>query len=228
VERIETSKLEKLSPVKVYREDLEYLLDLFTKTCGEVWLCDEEFKYDSLAEIEGRKGMVARLPFLEINGHQPYVSLSLGARKIKWALRHEDTHVYAAVGDQSELLATRLSSYLSQRKRFLPRLLSWYVFLAAIILQTVWVSISVTSRRKDVNFYRNHPWAVVLEVCYYTLIAYVLAFPWFARRGLSLISLGPKHSHKSFWTEHGYDLFKSIFLVTLGILLKSLFDHLMK
>jgi hypothetical protein len=59
-------------------------------------------------------------------------------------------------------------------------------------------------------------------------LAYAIALPFVLYRGMTWISLGPKHSRKSFWHEHGYDLFKSIFLVALGIALKSLFDYFMK
>jgi hypothetical protein len=225
VERIKDSKLEILRPVKLYRHDLEELVDLFSKTCATVQLFDEEFEYSSLAELEERQGKGALIPYIKIHGFRPNVSLTLGATKISWVMRQQSNHVYGESEDQAELLATRLSSYLSQRKRFLPILFNWYSFLLAVCLQT---AVLIANRRKDPNFLRNHSWAMFLEACYYLLLAYTFAFPLVTWGGMSRISLAPKHSDKSFFAEHGYDLFKGILLVTLGVGLKWLFDHFMK
>ena len=228
MERIKDSKLETLRPVKLYRLDLEELVDLFSKTCATVQLFDEEFKYSSLAELEERQGKGALIPYIKIHGDRPNVSLTLGATKLSWVMRQQSNHVYAESEDQAELLATRLSSYLSQRRRFLPILFNWYSFLLVMSLQMAWTAVSIANRRKDPNFLRNHSWAMFLEACYYLLLGYTFAVPLVTWRGMSRISLAPKHSDKSFFAEHGYDLFKGILLVTLGVGLKWLFDHFMK
>jgi hypothetical protein len=228
MERIKDSKLQRLKPVKLYREDLEEFVELFTKTCATVELRDEEFIYTSLAEIESRKGTGAILPYIHIQGYRPYVSLELGSKQIARILRRESTYVYAESDDKAELLATRLSSHISRRKRFLANIFNWYVFVSGVTLQWIWTLVSIANRRKDPNFLQNHHWAMVLEVIYYMLLAYMLVYPFIALRGISLISLGPKHAQKSFWAEHGYDLFKGILLVTLGVGLKLLFDHFTK
>jgi hypothetical protein len=228
VKRIEAAKSEKLKPVKLYRDDLEDLITLFGETCEIVRLSDEEFEYDSLSEIEGRKGPGGKLSYLEISGRKPYVSLSLGGRKLNWFYRDENNRVYAEAEDRGELLAMRLSSYLSQRQRFLPKVFNWSFGAIAIILQMLWLALSIGYQKQHPEFYKDHPSAIFLDICYFMLVIYVIALPLIIHRGMSWISLAPKHTHKSFLSEHGYDLFKGTFFIAIGIVLKWLFDRFTK
>ena len=67
-------------PLRLYREDLDRVLEILSGRCNEINISDESHVYDSLEEMKSSQG--PKVPLLKIDARNPHVSLSLGINRL--------------------------------------------------------------------------------------------------------------------------------------------------
>jgi hypothetical protein len=155
VKRLSGTHSKRFGPLKLYREELEHVLDLFHEFCKEVRLEDDEFTYDSLAEIKSRG---QRIRHLEIRGNEPYVSLEVGTEKLGRFLYSDKNWLYSAEGDQAETLFFRLGELLSKHIRMLRYFFNWAVFVSFLMFNAAWFLFIIFIRGRGLSGLLTEAW----------------------------------------------------------------------
>jgi hypothetical protein len=111
VEPVQRPKLHLLPPLKLYREDLEKVVDIFRKQCKSVLIDDEEYRYASVSEIKDKKG---KLRVFHVSGMVPHGEL--------WIKSGDDPSVQKSAiwvvetNDHGNLLFLTLKEFLLARR----------------------------------------------------------------------------------------------------------------
>ena len=194
-------------PLKLYREEIEELVTLFTNSCERgVELADEKYVFDSLEEMENRLGK--NISYLSISGRDPYTTVEVGAKKIgKWG-RKDQNYIYAGEEDKAQVLFLKTRDILQDHKRWiLSRIFSWpivilvsavdYAFALPPLLHVhLFPSIGATLRIS----------VAVLFMAYFAFLTYFLAY------GKSYLSLESRNKRQSFLVRNR----DAILLLLLG------------
>ena len=110
--KTESSHYHSFRPLKLYREELEEVFELVKNTCTSVEVSDEKRVYDSLEELGDRVGK--KLRDLQIRGHDPYITVQLGAETLKWGLRKDYNRIFTTDGEKAETLFFKVRDLLSK------------------------------------------------------------------------------------------------------------------
>lgn len=111
VEPVQRPKLHLLPPLKLYREDLEKVVEIFRKLCKNVVIDDEEYRYASVDEISEKK---VRLRIFHVSGFVPHGEV--------WIKSADDPSVQKSAiwvvetNDQGNLLFLTLKEFLLARR----------------------------------------------------------------------------------------------------------------
>ena len=119
MEPIRHTKSARLGPLKMYREDLDQLLEYFQKGCTVVRLSDKQNRYDSLDEM--KKMIGSKVKELDIEGEKPGLHFLLnhsepmlgspGSKNVFNELRTEE------ISDDADILFFKVREFLTERQR---------------------------------------------------------------------------------------------------------------
>ncbi len=97
-------------PVKVFRDELELIIEILSPTCEEIKIESGEFEYDSLEELKRHAGN--EIKELSIRGHRP--SLYVHMRRLPFG-----TNIWTPDIGSTEGAFLRIKDILSQHKRII-------------------------------------------------------------------------------------------------------------
>jgi hypothetical protein len=141
MERIKHTRTARLGTLKMYREDLDQLVELFNASCRQVIISDNDHRYDSLAEMKQHIG--SKITNLDIQGENPRVHFLLNQREYMAAgpgtpsvpsifneLRTEE------ISEAAESAFLRIRDFLSPYKRpsGMPFIFIGFVFAVLAVL----------------------------------------------------------------------------------------------
>jgi len=196
-------------PLRLYREDIDEVRGMLEKRCGQITISDESYIYNSLDEMKSRRG--PRVHLLKLGAKNPYVSLSLGARKISRLYRDDSNSLYVSDGsNENEYLFLKVRDYLRTREAQLPRFVNfWGILLVGLLVLPLnhlisHSHISALSR------------SIGATIVFCSLILYDLLFFVYASKGFSIVSLEPRKGHPSFWARNRDELVRTIIAAIIG------------
>jgi hypothetical protein len=134
MEPIKHPKTARLRSLKMYREDLDQLLELFQGNCALVTISDKLYRYESFDEMRKRAG--ARLGNLELHGEEPglYFLLNQSAQVFYGSttstITFNELRAEEAT-DEAEALFLKVKDFLTAHEQ--PRFRVLSVVLAIIV-----------------------------------------------------------------------------------------------
>ena len=187
--------------VKLYRDDIEEILDILTTHCEKVIIASYDYEYESLDELKSKRG--TDLKQIELKGRSPYVYFhaSRGSMGRSWV---------SADGEGAETPYFLISNLLTQHKRKLLRLIFnpiLCIFYAASVTTLMLV-------------FRQHFKAtasfVVVMLFYSSFLITLLLLAMGTFLGeLSIITLKRKHEQSSFWSNNK----EKVWLMIIGAII---------
>ena len=208
-----------LRPVRLYMEDLEHIIELIKIRSLEINISDEDYKYDTLDEIQKYRGdIIHDLSIVaKKKGNWPLIRIGFSRENIKLFLHSED--------EQIILLWHELKDFLKSK-------LKWYQYIFHPYLQPGILSGSiglVVGSILGLLIYGFSPEAV--KITNYIYIPFALIFLFFLifyRQFFTILYIGRRHKVLNFWQRNRDKIILSISCVILGVALKWFLDELFK
>jgi hypothetical protein len=197
-----------LQAVNLYRDDLDYLVEMMSKDCASFEISDNNFKYETLDEMQ--KAVGANPRGIEIFRYHPFVRVSV------WRFGFPAVQVYAGGDPEDESVFLRVTALLQSRKRILSRVFDWRIW--TVLFLGYWVLLTASSSGGKIAVLSTVKLAALLGV---DIVALAM------RTGcLSRLSLTLRHETDTFWRRNADKLVLAVICTILGIILKSLWDWL--
>lgn len=179
-----------LPPVRLYRGDVENLIDILTNSGLNVVISDSEFTYDDLDELRAHRG--TEIKELKIDGADPE---SNGTRRVSVKLsNHKDAYL-SLYGRRPPLESCwhRLRDFLTARRRWHQKILNpWFAWVLVIFagLAGELLEQAFPSRADSAH-----------ALAYGIAIAFWASCLYFAR-AYPVVLLDRQHEHESFWRRN--------------------------
>jgi hypothetical protein len=192
---------QKFVSLKLYKKDLEELLSIFTSIFGGYRLSDNQYEFDSLNELQERRGTVIK--YLTIGSPSSSLELDIGNEtKLRRTGEPEAVTAFAQIvtlldGCKRPLLNTFLHPLLYIPLMFLPI-----------------VFIIIFRKRIDVE------WAQGVFLVFFILAMIPAAIHFTG--GFSRIVLTEKHEEQTFWTRNRDNLW----LLLVGAVIGSILTYI--
>jgi len=189
--------------VKIYRNDIEEIIELMKAAFAVVEICDEEFEYDSIDELIERRG--EQIKNLTISSAVPSLSLKLSTGEIK-LVRDGETGTMTPFVQIQEILRRR------QRK------------VLAVILNPILVALYFGLILLVLNFHQRLPWSdsITILVSAPLMVGLGICFSGHRLGMFSRILLLNEHQEQSFWKANK----DKIYLLIIGALIGSVLTKL--
>jgi len=184
-----------IASATLYRADLEEILELFTGSCANVKITDDEFEYSNLDEVESKRGKHPKS--LMIESDSPPLSLRV----------HQGTTYLAHGGSDEVVLAyTKIQQLLKSRRRSI--LFFFFNPFMTVFMELPLVALLILASRHPVGL-----WLAIL------LALFMVGIPLIARAvimgGLTRILLVNRHDEQGFWAANKH----KIWLILLGAII---------
>jgi len=184
------------------RADLEEILQLFNSIAENVKISDDEFEYDSIAELESKRGQTIRR--LTIESESPSFSLTITKADTQLSRKGGATSVLAPY--------TQIRDLLKQRRRLFFH--SFFnPFSALIILFGTIVVIVFFGAHMPV--FMAFPLALVL-------VTPIILAPMHMSGAFTKILLVNRHEQQSFWTRNKDKIFLAIIVALITLFFSNL------
>lgn len=214
MKRIEdNSSCLRLGPVKLYREEIERICDLLRGNGKSITISDDEFIYDSLDEMEERRGK--RIYSIHIKGYEPYVHVSLGKERINRFLSSDKNTIYVN-GEEGQGTYFQIHELLRRHINPLHYIFNWKVFWTLVVIEL------------GSHFMSDARGATIHHFVVFIVLVYFVAWFYLSTSGLTYLSLEKRHIQRSFFIKNAGDIAKIGFGAILGAFAKFLFDYLSK
>jgi hypothetical protein len=211
-------------PLKLYREDLEELIELFRKhASSDVEIADAEYSYESLNEVAQRLG--EKVGYLTVTAVSLRVRLIIG-----WPRKDENTRetalnpsrlVSEMGGPAADTLYLVVKDFLVTKRRTWARVLVTTALMLSGILFLIAVSAETASK--------GYPHAG--SVGFAALIVSGLLFicgtvPSIVN--LDRVTLRSKRESRPFWRRYEDDIWKFILAGIIGGVIQWAFSHVLR
>ena len=101
-----------LPSLNVFLDDVEQILEILKESCKDAHISDRDFEFESLEELIDNKGL--RPKSLNLQGHQPYLSLSFNRRDFPTCI-----HLFSTgESDEEKSLYLKVQNILMNRKKW--------------------------------------------------------------------------------------------------------------
>ena len=223
MEPIKHPQTAQLWRLKMYREDLDQLLELFQGKCARVTISDKKYRYESFDEMKTRTG--PRIDNLEIHGERPGLHFVLnqssdvkgypGQTIIFNELRAEETT------EEADALFFRVKDFLSSHQQ--PHVRWRFVVLAIAALGGLVLFVS----RNQAAGPGDHvnPWHLAIFVLG---VLTIIGFPILATNIGNYLTLETRLNSPSFWARHRDAFAAHAVTATIITVLGWLLGHFLK
>lgn len=195
--------------VKLYRDTIEEILDILTKYCKEVVIASEGYEYESLDELESKRG--SDLKEIELKGRSPYVYFhaSRGSMGRSWV---------AADGEGAETPYFLICNLLIRHRRTWLRLI--LNPLVCLLYFAIWLSLLFIFRQPI----RSHSLVIpisLLSISFFIILALQANATYLGQ--YCLITLRRRHEKSTFWLRNKDEIIRQILsnLLAFGLGLLS-------
>jgi hypothetical protein len=205
-----------LTRVRLYRGDLDYLLDALRDAGLTTAISDSEFIYDDLDDLKKQRG--SKIKNLKIEGTHDE-----GYRRERITLQFsncEDIRLYM-YGRRSALEVGyfRVRDYLLKKKRW--HQIATNPWLAYIFFCFIPLGVLVLKNTTSLPL-ANSIFIAITFTCSWWLFCYVWT------RTYPIILLDRTHEHESFWKRNGDKIILLVIGALVGGLLTQVFDALVR
>jgi len=224
MEPIKHPQKAQLGKLKMYREDLDQLLDLFQWKCARVTISDKQFRYESFDEMKTRTG--PKIAHLEIHSEQPGLHFVLnqftqmtgypGQTFIVNELRAEEAT------EEADALFFRTKDFLSTRQQPHVRWLFVVLAIATLVGLVLFVSHSRVGLPPDILI----PWSAAIPV--FSLVTAFVVFLILAINIGNHLTLETRLNSPSFWAKNREEFVKHAITATISLVLGLLAGHFLK
>jgi hypothetical protein len=221
MEPIKHTKTARLRGLRMYRPDLEQLVELFQKTCESVVISDNVNRYGSLEEMKEHAG--ARIKDLDIRGERPGVHFLLNQKEfapgsttpaIFNELRTEE------ITDEAEMLFLKVGSFLRSYER--PTSTRFLIpAIAGMIGACIFVALKIPPMFQGQRFQVN----AGIVIC----ILFSIVFVCFGIvNSQNCLLLETKLNSPSFFARNREDFAKQGIIAAIGGLVGWLLGHFLR
>jgi hypothetical protein len=189
--------------VKLYREDIDSILEILKSSCGSITVSDDNYEYDSLEEFESKKGKQPEV--LKFQGSSPFVSLTFGSK----------TFIYAGSSKESHAVYQQIDSILRQKK----------VSIWTALLRRPWLILFFVIGITGFILFNETGIKVIWGII--SLVAISVAFLEKHYGFVSSVNLIMKHEEKSFWVRKKDDILLAAISGLIGAALTAIVVYLL-
>jgi len=201
-----------LSRVRLYRGDVENLIDIITSAGLNLTIGDSAFTYDTLDELKAEKG--SEISQLQIKGTDPEGS---GVKGISLTLSNRKDAYLSLYGRRPQLEACwyRLRDFLAARHRWHQKLMNPWIAWCFVALAGFFGGILklTTSLRIESAYLLSFGIAISYWIC---TLCWARKYP--------VILLNRQHEHESFWKRNG----DKVILLVVGAVIGTVSTLLVK
>jgi len=189
------------SSAALYRSDLEEIIGIFKGSCSEFSISDDDWEYDSIEELEAKRGSTIKK--LTITSDSPKLSVSIGRGNTR-----------ISRGGSVIILGpyTQLQQLIKARRRHLL-----YIFLHPITV----IAISGGILFLAGQYGKNWPKAIALIIAL-PIAIYILMMLMNLSGSFTKIILVQPHQQTSFWAANKDKIFLMILGAVIGGVLTKL------
>lgn len=195
--------------VKLFREDLEEIINILKENGGEISISDKKYEYDSLDELEKETGSTIRS--LEIKSRRPHVYLSFSRGM-------PGIHLFASADDDNKAEASllKIKAFLDTKKQWL-----YYLFnrvTAVPFLLGFWALPHITIE-KFIQIFPDR----LMRACIAISLIVVPLMAFVVETGMIYsITLKKKHLAGGFWARNRENILMCIISATIGAVIARL------
>lgn len=183
----------------LFKDDFEQILEVLRESCGETEISDGDYLYESLQELQEKKGDVVRR--LSLSGIHPHVLVTIK--------RYDFPGLQLlAIGQNgaAEAAYLKIKQILHGRRKAIG-----YIFNPFLWIFILFVSI-FTSPYGGKALFAAPPVSVF----------FVVLSAWIYMGGLSTVTLLSRHQSRSFWTRNKDTLLIGLLSAIVGAVIGSL------
>ena len=213
------SKEENLPSVRLFRTELDAILQLFNEYCATQTISDDEYVYKDFDEMRERVG--TRFKKLQILGSDPSVSLSFELYGVKLAIVYKEGDS-ADVKKRGDHLFLQLREFLGKHETIAAQLMNntATTIFSVVGVLTILISIVTSPRPENLDpnsIYLNlkHGLFLIAGVLMVVLVS-VLGM---RRTGHHIVYYGYAHEITTFWTRKKDDLLFGLLMAVVGVAL---------
>jgi hypothetical protein len=202
---------EDMPSVRLFRDDLDKIIGLFSEYCTNVTIEDDENTYESLAEIRERFG--PKIKKLQITGRSPTASLLFTPGKI--SLLCEPSHMDDDQAKKANLLFLRLKNLLHEHPSLPAKLtagtraVNIFVFGFMLIMGSI---VTAPHTQTVLTLDIRHMLVILAGVAIISMLGVISGY----RKGFYFLYYGRRNEVPNFWQRKKDDLLIGMFLVLAG------------
>ncbi len=202
-EPIKHPRTARLRSLKMYREDLDQLLELFQGKCARVTISDERYRYESFDDMRKHSG--SRIDKLDIQGAQPGLHFLVNqSAQVKvtdhtpsTAITFNELRAEEAT-EEADALFFRIKDFLSAHQE--PQVRMRFLVLAIVLAIVAFGGLLLFVSRKEAIGPGDHvPWSLVVGT--FGLVISIVPLSVAFNIG-NYLTLETKFNSPSFWAKH--------------------------
>jgi hypothetical protein len=203
MEKKSHSLLNYLSPVKLYLDDIEEIINKIQFVCSKVKIANKDYEFDSIEEFINNSGK--KIKELSIDGRSPNISIDIKKFKINLFTTGETEAVIGLWYNLKEFLKSKSAWYSRFLNAWVWGLTLWsFLFISKIILD---ITISYPEVYKVVNVFSIVILAILLLFFLLSLLKH-----WNG----STIHLERRHKASNFWERNRDNIITGLIGAIIG------------